>query len=52
MLHPPLTLRRHSALVAAAAADFFINLIDQSGFGDSHLCWGKIGPDGMQLVDM
>ena len=29
--------------------DFFVNLIDQGGFGDDHLCWGKI--DDMTLVD-
>ena len=33
----------------AGGPDFFINLIDQAGFGDSHLCWGQI--DDMQLVD-
>eukprot|EP00232_Nephroselmis_pyriformis_P023152 CAMPEP_0182854880 /NCGR_PEP_ID=MMETSP0034_2-20130328/1519_1 /TAXON_ID=156128 /ORGANISM="Nephroselmis pyriformis, Strain CCMP717" /LENGTH=411 /DNA_ID=CAMNT_0024985769 /DNA_START=200 /DNA_END=1435 /DNA_ORIENTATION=+ len=29
--------------------DFFVNLIDQRGFGDSHLCWGKI--EDMTVVD-
>lgn len=29
--------------------DFFINHIDQSGFGDSHLCFGLI--KDMTLVD-
>eukprot|EP00198_Chlamydomonas_reinhardtii_P009785 XP_001699122.1 predicted protein [Chlamydomonas reinhardtii] len=29
--------------------DWFVNLIDQSGFGDDHLCWGKI--DDMSLLD-
>jgi hypothetical protein len=29
--------------------DFFVNLIDQRGFGDDHLCWGKI--EDMRLVD-
>ena len=30
--------------------DFFVNLIDQGGFGDSHLCWGKI--EDMTVVDV
>ncbi|PNH08564.1 hypothetical protein TSOC_004862, partial [Tetrabaena socialis] len=29
--------------------DFFVNLIDQSGFGDDHLCWGLIA--NMTLMD-
>ncbi|KAG2429165.1 hypothetical protein HYH02_014100 [Chlamydomonas schloesseri] len=29
--------------------DWFVNLIDQSGFGDDHLCWGKI--EDMSLMD-
>ncbi|EFJ47170.1 hypothetical protein VOLCADRAFT_105231 [Volvox carteri f. nagariensis] len=29
--------------------DFFVNLIDQSGFGDCHLCWGFIWD--MSLMD-
>ncbi|GIL53459.1 hypothetical protein Vafri_9054 [Volvox africanus] len=29
--------------------DFFVNLIDQSGFGDCHLCWGLIRD--MTLMD-
>lgn len=29
--------------------DFFVNLIDQSGFGDDHLCWGKVSD--MSLLD-
>lgn len=29
--------------------DFFINLVDNAGFGDSHLCWGKI--TDMAVVD-
>lgn len=33
----------------AGGPDLFINLIDQSGFGDSHLCFGKI--TDMSLVD-
>jgi cyclophilin family peptidyl-prolyl cis-trans isomerase len=36
----------------AGGPDWFINLIDQSGFGDDHLCWGLVDQgEGMALVD-
>ncbi len=33
----------------AGGPDFFVNLIDQSGFGDCHLCWGLVR--NMALLD-
>ncbi|KXZ54393.1 hypothetical protein GPECTOR_5g5 [Gonium pectorale] len=33
----------------AGGPDWFVNLIDQAGFGDDHLCWGKV--DDMALFD-
>ena len=35
----------------AGGPDWFVNLIDQSAFGDDHLCWGKISSSDMELVD-
>jgi hypothetical protein len=29
--------------------DLFVNLINQAGFGDDHLCWGKVAD--MALLD-
>jgi hypothetical protein len=31
--------------------DWFVNMIDQSGFGDSHLCWGLVDAAGMGVFE-
>jgi hypothetical protein len=31
--------------------DWFVNVIEQGGFGDDHLCWGQVDAAGLAVFD-